>query len=421
MDGTETQEQVIAFVGLDTARFMGWLPEYKNAVLVVRDSMGLKLDRPLLEIPAENDKGGTLELLSHPETLSFLRHHGVHLLVVFKPSFRVQQWAENHGMTLVSGDCSLGQRIENKAKFSEMADEFGLTVPRHLVFSGTSIKWSEATESLGPRVVLQKARGHSGQGTYFVSRKDEWDAALRGSNPRSSWKVSSFLEGETWTFNGVLWADGNVMLGGFYRQRTGDSLCTPNSLGACGNVWIGHGLDHRFESAQRTLVDFLRKQGFVGPFGADLLVPSGDAPLVVLEINSRATSGLSMESLLTRGSGQRPMLASIVDACQGINQQSSMVFPQMEAVQAVLYSDETESFQMGVSIRSGTYEMGGRGVKWVREDVDPTHCRESECVVLARSRSQWIGAQGETLRLQTLGSEDTLRPWIKWAREQLSP
>lgn len=418
MTPDDSNHQCVAFIGLDSARFLGWLPEYGNAVLVVRDKMGLEISRPTLELPAEQDSSGTLALLSHHGTLPFLREHGVKLLVVFKPSFRVQQWAEENQLHLVSGDCGLGQRLENKTQFSKIATESGLRVPRQMVFSGSPPLWSEISQRFGSRIVLQKARGHSGQGTFFISSGSEWADHFSGRTGRGAWKVAEFIEGETWTFNGAMWPSGDCVLGESYRQRTGDPLCTANPLGACGNVW-GEPAPESLAAVREDIVQFLKNQHFTGPFGVDVLVPDDGTAAQIIEINSRSTSGLSMEAYLTKAKGGSSLAEAVMDACLDVKQRTKLSGVQLKGAQAVIYSFISDEIQMTSDVVSGTYRNIDGEVQFVSKNANPAVCSSTECVVLARSKGQWIGAQGELARLQVCGAETDLHPWIHWINDVL--
>lgn len=410
----------IGFVGLDAGRFLGWLHQIEEAVLVTRDQMGLKFSHPCLQIPSGAEEGGTLSLLEHPEVLPFLQKHQVKELVVFKPSFRVEEWAKKAGMVLLSGNCALGQRLENKAQFAPLAEEAGLPLPPYGVWNAPLPSWETVSEKLGPSLVLQSARGHSGQGTYRIRSAEEWEPHRQKS--RGKWKVSSFLVGPTFTFNGVLGASpGEVVLGSLYRQRTGDPRCTVKTLGACGNVWASIGPpEEALKRVACRVGDFLLAQGLRGPFGGDLLWDEEKEKVRVIEVNTRLTSGLSMEGFLTGRSGGSTLLPLALQACRG---QSLAPFSPVEGLhgaQAVLYSRHEEPHEFPHSIPSGRYEMASRAVLWKDSCVDPTQCAPNQAIVLARSAGQWIGAEGEWARIQVVGDESLLDPWVDWLAQSLT-
>ena len=184
----------LAFIGLDAGRFGGWLARFPSAPVVVRDTLGLDLDNPCLEIPVRDGGSGTLDLLQEDRVLPFLNAHHVSHLVVFKPSHRVQVWAESQGLRLVGGDVSLAQRLENKVQFTQMAAEFGLPVPPTDILTAPFPSWSDWVSQWGEQAVLQRARGHSGQGTFLVHSPEILQELSAGSR-RGKWRVSpSWME-----------------------------------------------------------------------------------------------------------------------------------------------------------------------------------------------------------------------------------
>ena len=405
----------LAFVGLDTARFLGWLPGHEEAVLVVRDAMGLTLPQPVLECPAGEEDGGTLALLQHPAVLPFLRTHGVSTIVVFKPSFRVQQWVEAQGFTLLAGDCGLAQRLENKIQFAQMAASDGVPIPPFEVFRKGLPPWEEISSRFQVPLVLQKARGHSGQGTFLIEGQEAWEHHVHASRGRGLWKVSQVISGDTWTFNGVLTETGNTIVGGLYQQRTGDPRCTASPLGACGNLWSLDESDPRLDGAVQACILLLRTQRYTGAFGVDLLLPEDGSPALVIEVNARSTSGLSMEAMLSRHLGETPL----VDYLTGREHADAPVMNlsgSTRAIQAVMYGSNSEPNQVSDSLQSGTWHwpVGATEPDFAHKGTDPTACHEHEAVILARSVGQWVGAQGERARIQSMGNEESLGPWIEW-------
>ena len=217
----------LAFIGLDAGRFGGWLARFPSAPVVVRDTLGLDLDNHCLEIPVRDGGSGTLDLLKEDRVLPFLNAHHVSHLVVFKPSHRVQVWAESQGLRLVGGDVSLAQRLENKVQFTQMAAEFGLPVPPTDILTAPFPSWSDW-------VCNGENRPSCRERADIPVREHSW------SIPRRS--CGSFLPGVVggnggvsfpgWKHLDVQWnlaKEGTAQLGPLYQQRTGDPRCTPKS------------------------------------------------------------------------------------------------------------------------------------------------------------------------------------------------
>ncbi len=405
----------VAFVGLDLGRFLGWLPHVANPVVVCRDTLGLEegLGCPVLEIPATEEETGTLSLLEDPQTAAFLESHRVQDLIVFKPSHRVAKWAEERGLRLLCGDVSIAQRIENKVRFAESAQEAGLPLPPLRLGSGPLPSWEDISEELGENLVVQGARGHSGHGTIRVTNAEEWNTL---SARRGAWKISSLMPGHTLTFNGCIGSQGSFVLGPIYRQRTGDPRCTSIPLGACGNIWEDVDQSPEMMHVISRLSQWLSEQGYVGVFGVDLLWDEQTGLVTVIEVNPRLTSGLSMESLLQRSG--LPILAQHLHATSG--QPLSDVPIRLDSgSQAVLYQRENNPQKCAHTLRSGRFRWEDGNPLWLDTSSDPQDCEEGEAIVLVRTSDQWIGPLGEVARVQVLGGEKELSPWIDWLSSSL--
>lgn len=408
----------LAFIGLDAGRFGGWLNRHRRAPVVIRDTLGLSLSNPCLAIPASETGSGTLDLLEDSRVRPFLEEHHVTHLVVFKPSHRVNVWAEANGFTLVGGDVGLAQRLENKVQFSEMAITFGLPVPPTEILKAPFPPWKVWAEKYGEQAVLQRARGHSGQGTYWI---DSPEALAELSDvQRGRWRVSPFLRGDTWTCNGVMDGKGNARLGSLYQQRTGDSRCTSKPLGACGNQWSTAECDPRLMASVSEAVRFLKMQGFQGVFGLDLLLPEDGTEARIIEVNPRLTSGFSMEGMLGIWDASTDLMEALLASEGGATLQNTPVIPSSAAAaQAVVYGHHTEESPIQQTVQSGRYTRQDGLIRLLEPSSDLALCGPDEAIILARSKGQRVGAHGELARVQVWGGEPELTDWLPWLRQNV--
>jgi hypothetical protein len=124
--------------------------------------------------------------------------------------------------------------------------------------------------------------------------------------------------------------------------------------------------------------------------------------------------------MLSEFLGQRTLIHGVMDALENQTPGKEELSGQVKAIQGVIYGENTGASQVRKSVASGRYRWeNDGGPVWIDGEYNPTQCDPGEAIVLARSEGQWVGPQGEKVRIQCMGDETALSPWIEWVRNQV--
>lgn len=389
----------VAWIAPDLGRTLGLARLLPEPLVVCQDAQGAAppgID--VVEVGGGDDElRGSLAVLSDPRAVAALRDHGTTDLALFKVNARLVARAAELGLRVLAGPPAVAQRFEHKLHFTRLLAELGLPAPVTRLFEGRLPPWADMARDLGEALVVQAARGHSGQGTHLVRSEAAWEA-LRAS--LSGARVSPLLAGTPLTVNGCA-TDAGAAIGRPYAQLTGIPGATPHPLGACGNAFEGDRFDvPELRHAAARVGEALAAAGYRGIYGIDaVLSPAGDVH--VIEVNPRMISGSSLEALLQAAAGALPPAAAHVLALCGAATPPTLEGAPVTGGQVVLYSEAPEPRAVASSPGAGRFRLAGDALECVDGALDPTACAPDEVVLLPRSAGRVVPPAGEVARIQT--------------------
>jgi len=254
----------------------------------------------------------TAALIDSPAAKEQLRAWAPAKVLVFRSSARTTASLQELGLDVVGAEPAIARKLENKRAFREMVGAAGLPVVRC-----EEPTWPPAEDlSLSWPRVVQTARGNAGKRTW------RWDLGKLPELPKKLWGkpvlVAPFLEGATWTVNGVV-GDQATVLGAPMRQIAGDPRLNPNpfsSAGAAFNPPAPEGVFDCLNELARSVAELARERGFRGFFGIDAV---GDSPdeMTLIEMNPRLTATLTAATLAELAASQTPLLVWHILALAG--------------------------------------------------------------------------------------------------------
>lgn len=366
----------------------------------------------------------SLDLLRHPATAAFFADLGPTAVLAFKPSERIQAAVEALGGRLLAAPSSAARAYENKLAFIAAAERAG--VPRPLWRAmRLPADLAALTAGLGPRVVVQGARGNAGQRTWVVDDQPGLDAVVAREGGAVV-RVAEYIEGMPFTSSGVAFSAPGTGLARPRlaalvepcRQVTGVPWLTPEELGSCGNVWGGPDLQAmRREAARcvRALAADLSAANYHGVFGVDF-VHASDGPLVI-EVNPRMVASLPVATELEVEAGRAPLLLlhllEMLDAhIHEIEDDEAPDLPLGPATQVILHRLPGDA---GTRPRGGVYRVGAaREVEFVRpgaglEDLED----DGELLVLTRRAGEPVTDRKEFARVYSRSSAGENTPGLE--------
>ncbi len=263
----------------------------------------------------DSDPGDvTRTLLEHPETLRFLNtlEKPVRLLL-FKPMNEIEQKLRPMGIHFLNAPAAVSRRLENKVLFPRLAEQAGIPVIPHIIVPlSRRMNTDDVFRELGLPLICQFAKGFSGNRTFLIRDTREMQVILDRFDGRLS-KLSSFLEGQTWTANGCIGPSGDIRCSRPFYQIT--SLIAgedgfPPTMGSRGNLWSRLDADREtvIVTMMRKMGNVLFGNGFQGMFGMDFQLSSGDHGIRAVEVNPRLIASLPVLTPLEIASHGTPLL-----------------------------------------------------------------------------------------------------------------
>jgi len=242
------------------------------------------------------------------------------MAVAFAPEHgdHAQVWARHNGYRLLAPPSRVTERAADKIDSLELLAEAGAAVPDHVVIPAADRRpaaaywpgdWEQAVLQLRMNNLL-------GRGTVPVPGRDRLADALDHWQGHEL-KLTRMIPGISLTVSACVGGDRTVV-SAVSHQLVGLPELTAGWGTHCGNQLIGPSdlprpsYDNARDTARR-VGEVLRRHGFRGMFGLDLLM-DGERPLVV-EINPRFQTVVSLVQAAEAAAGLLPSLGLHVLAC----------------------------------------------------------------------------------------------------------
>lgn len=310
--------------GTETIQVYPFDGRIKNLVLIVSEyhpwvvswrHLGIRVF--CLEEQAGNPENNTGRLLLHEKTLAFMKTLPQPVsIVMFKPDAHSAQTLRDHGFNIAGCDPVLARRLENKLLFPDLAREAGVLVPstrkiRLVIPKNNGLKSSPLPAF---PFICQFAKGFSGNRTFLVTTIAEWQA-LMNRFPNRFCRVSSIVDGDTWTVNACVFKDGFILVSHPFMQETivfPSSGGLPKRVGSGGNRWGVYSADAEkgTHDITRKIGAVMHRKGFYGFFGVDIVMDRGSGQFYAIEINPRITASAPVLTPMEMSGESPPLIAA---------------------------------------------------------------------------------------------------------------
>ncbi len=242
-------------------------------------------------------------LLQTEEAQKYIQDHsrGAPYLITFKISEQFEQLASKLGYEVLNTTSELNQRYENKISQYDFLKGLRIDIPKSVVGKLTDYEYRQLSDSLGEKYVIQFDKGHTGQGTVFISNSDEFEE-IKAKFPSRIAKISEFIQGDAWTLNCVV-TDLGVHYGGLSYQITGESLLTSREGATVGNDWTKTDMLNEEQIAKikqitQKVGEGMYQGGFKGLFGLDLIVQNERVTLIEINARQPASTGIHTKYMI---------------------------------------------------------------------------------------------------------------------------
>lgn len=316
-------------------------------------------DKKNINIPYRSTK----DLVKDPRVISRIKEisNNKHFYAqFFQYQMPTKLLIEEIGGSVVNNSPDANRQIEDKItqqRFFLMND---ISVPDSMVTDISEYKYKDLVRMFDNDLVIQQNRSFTGKGTYFISDENAYNT-LQKSFSGNQLKISKFIRGESYTINGLVRKNGQILVGPLQYQITGYSQLTSGKGSTVGNDWsVGAELDQSIKKLINIEVikigSALFKTDYLGHFGIDLIVSEEGLPYVI-EINGRQTANASLETKLALQQDSIPLmllhLAEFLNIDYKVDQAE---IKDLKGSQIFLRS-QMPDFKINNSVKSGIYRL----------------------------------------------------------------
>ncbi len=216
-----------------------------------------------------------------------------YLSSIKNPSFMFFKIAPNIEIELknkkiLNTHSDLNRKYENKIMISNIFKDI---VPPTKIINLKIDTYNSISNFLGKEFVIQFSRGQSGNTTFFIDNKDQFEK-LQEKYPLRIAKAVKKISGEYFTINGVI-TENDILIGNLSKQITGIKELTAFKGGTVGNEWItGLTIKQKdmFIDKMQYIGKKMKNDGYRGMFGADFVFDSQN--IFLIEVNARENASI---------------------------------------------------------------------------------------------------------------------------------
>ena len=293
------------YVCRDIERAIGLVPNFPNYYIITNASpLAARLAKKYRQIILIKGRENldTWELLQLPQTKKIISAQGGSALggkpniLVFKNTSQIEGLCHKMGWKLLNPSAKLAGQVEEKISQIKWLGPLVKFLPSYKVTVCKKITWT------GKKFILQFNRSHTGSGTILIASKKQLDE-IKHKFPQREARVAEYISGPLFTNNNMVWSD-KILLGNISYQITGLKPFTDLPFATIGNDWA---LPYKILSPEQIkqynkiateVGRRLKKSGWKGLFGIDVIMKQKTGRLYLLEINARQPASTTYESQL---------------------------------------------------------------------------------------------------------------------------
>lgn len=310
-------------------------------------------------------------LLRHPRTQKYLKANMKSdraYAMFFKIAPNIERTCESLHLSLINTTSELNRKFELKVSQYNSIKDIGLRLPKTICARLEELSFEQLTNEIGPHIVLQFNRGHTGKGTEFINSKGIFNE-IQKKFPKRLVKCAEHIVGDAYTINACITKHG-VCWGGLSYQITGIEELTAKVAGTVGNDW--HYPVFLSKSVKKDIADqtvkageAMAKEGFKGMFGLDFVIDNRSNKAYLIEINARQPASIPMFTKLQLYQKQIPLnllaIAEFLDIEYQIDVKAynERGYQQINAAQVFLRNKYKKKARVIGGVTVGSYSLLG--------------------------------------------------------------
>ena len=272
------------------------LPNYYIIANYSEFSAKLAQQHPNIILIKEKEQLDTGDLLAHKQVENTIKKND--FVLVFKSNTLIETQCQKNGWKLLNPNSKLADKVESKISQVKWLGKLEKYLPPHKIDICENVQWN------GKPFILQFNHSHTGSGTLYID-SDKKLSDLKSKFAKREVRITDFIQGPVFTNNNAVWGN-KILTGNISYQITGLSPFTDNEFATIGNDWA---LPHKILSKKQILQykkiateigKKLKKDGWKGLYGVDIIMDTKSGQLYLLEINARQPASTTCESLLQK-------------------------------------------------------------------------------------------------------------------------
>jgi len=324
----------------------------------------------------------TGKILEKDSVLNYIRSRSggkIPNIITFKPSPKIEKICELNGFNHIGNNWALNRRFENKINFVDITNKLKIPNAESQVIKISDFEVIESFFDEGGRCVIQLPRGFSGNSTFLLNEKDDFNELAEKFSGRNV-KIAKFISGDTYTINGCVGSN-DVYVGKPIYQITGFTDFNGNRLGTSGNDYV---YPERLSiKSKKKIFDytkkigrFMSKDGYRGMFGLDFIAGENDK-VDLIEINPRLVGSIPVYTKLQIENGEFPFLAmhlgEFIKEKNIAKDQPEQPFSvwksekDFSASQLILRNTTKDSLIVDKALSSGIYRIEKENIEFVKK------------------------------------------------------
>lgn len=289
----------VVYVTRDIERALGLDPDTEGYFIISNSTtfakQVAKTRKNIILIPGERILD-TFELLEHEYTKKFINKISDVSVLVFKNTKQIEKICEANKWSLLNPSAELSNKIEEKISQVEIFASLKDLFLKYEIVVCKDIQWTDKN------FILQFNHAHTGSGTVLIDSEANLKE-IQKVFPNREARISDFVAGPMFTNNNVLNND-TLLLGNISYQITGLKPFTEREFSTVGNDWsfakkilTATHLEY-YKLIVISAGEELKKLGWKGLFGVDIIMDEKTGKMYLVEINARQPASTTHESWL---------------------------------------------------------------------------------------------------------------------------
>jgi len=298
----QIKSQNIIYVTRDIERALGIKPTPENGYKII-SNWSEYAEEVSKNYPAgfllikEDEMLDTWKLLEHKGVQDFIKKSSNNpKILVFKNTSKIEEICTRNSWELLNPKSTLANTVENKISQIEWLGDLSSLLPEHRLQKASEIEWNNKV------FIIQWGQGHTGESSLLIDSLETLNK-VKNAFPERIAKISEYIDGPVFTSN-ISIAKNKILYGNISYQITGFLPFTEKVFSTIGNDWSfsNSELDEddlkQYNTIAEKVAEHMRKSGWLGLFGIDVIYDKTRKKIFLLEINARQPASVTYESEL---------------------------------------------------------------------------------------------------------------------------